>query len=175
MSGNFDSYPNMHSTYGCCCRPTPPACSCGGVRQPNYYRETLPGVSSTWPAEAPLSRETSKGPVCCLRYIGVCSWIGGLWYVGVFYIGGREGRYGVFRRLCVGMILGWDFYWFYATVIMYVLCSLLCKVEEENRLEEYGLFIPILQSDWTLRIMREGFCCFWPDSSNVWVHRVQES
>ena len=28
------------------------------------------------------------------------------------YIGGREGRCGVFRRLCVGMILGWDFYWF---------------------------------------------------------------
>ena len=34
------------------------------------------------------------------------------WYVGVFYIGVREGRCGVFRRLCVGMILGWDFYWF---------------------------------------------------------------
>ena len=33
------------------------------------------------------------------------------WYVGVFYIGGREVRCGVFRRLCVGMILGWDFYW----------------------------------------------------------------
>ena len=32
--------------------------------------------------------------------------------MGVFYIGGREGRCGVFRRLCVGMILGWDFYWF---------------------------------------------------------------
>ena len=31
---------------------------------------------------------------------------------GVFYIGDREGRGGVFRRLCVGMILGWDFYWF---------------------------------------------------------------
>ena len=29
--------------------------------------------------------------------------------MGVFYIGGREGRGGVFRRLCVGMILGWDF------------------------------------------------------------------
>ena len=25
---------------------------------------------------------------------------------------GSEGRGGVFRRLCVGMILGWDFYWF---------------------------------------------------------------
>ena len=35
-----------------------------------------------------------------------------MWYVGVFYIGGREGRCGVFRRLCVGMILGWGFYWF---------------------------------------------------------------
>ena len=34
-----------------------------------------------------------------------------LWYVGVFYIGGREVRDGVFRRLCVGMILGSDFYW----------------------------------------------------------------
>ena len=34
---------------------------------------------------------------------------GGLWYVGVFYIGDREGRGGVFRRLCVGMILGWEF------------------------------------------------------------------
>ena len=34
------------------------------------------------------------------------------WSVGVFYIGDREGRGGVFRRLCVGMILGWDFYWF---------------------------------------------------------------
>ena len=32
--------------------------------------------------------------------------------MGVFYIGGREGRCGVFRRLCVGKILGWDFYWF---------------------------------------------------------------
>ena len=32
--------------------------------------------------------------------------------MGVFYIGDREGRGGVFRRLCVGMILGWDFYWF---------------------------------------------------------------
>ena len=34
------------------------------------------------------------------------------WSVGVFYIGDREGRCGVFRRLCVGVILGWDFYWF---------------------------------------------------------------
>ena len=32
--------------------------------------------------------------------------------MGVFYIGDRVGRGGVFRRLCVGMILGWDFYWF---------------------------------------------------------------
>ena len=32
--------------------------------------------------------------------------------MGVFYIGDREGSGGVFRRLCVGMILGWDFYWF---------------------------------------------------------------
>ena len=32
--------------------------------------------------------------------------------MGVFYIGDREGRGGVFRRLCVGMILRWDFYWF---------------------------------------------------------------
>ena len=32
--------------------------------------------------------------------------------MGVFYIRDREGRGGVFRRLCVGMILGWDFYWF---------------------------------------------------------------
>ena len=31
--------------------------------------------------------------------------------MGVFYIGHREGRGGVFRRLCVGMILEWDFYW----------------------------------------------------------------
>ena len=30
----------------------------------------------------------------------------------MFYIRGREGRRGVFRRLCVGMILGCDFYWF---------------------------------------------------------------
>ena len=35
-----------------------------------------------------------------------------VWHVGVFYIGGREWRCGVFRRLCVGKILGWDFYWF---------------------------------------------------------------
>ena len=34
------------------------------------------------------------------------------WYVGVFCIGDSEGWCGVFRRLCVGMILGWDFYWF---------------------------------------------------------------
>ena len=33
------------------------------------------------------------------------------WSVGVFYIGGRGERCGVFRRLRVGMILGWDFYW----------------------------------------------------------------
>ena len=32
--------------------------------------------------------------------------------MGVFYIGGREGRCGVFRRLCIGMIFGWDCYWF---------------------------------------------------------------
>ena len=25
---------------------------------------------------------------------------------------GQRGEGGVFRRLCVGMILGWDFYWF---------------------------------------------------------------
>ena len=27
--------------------------------------------------------------------------------MGVFYIGDREGRGGVFRRLCVGMIFGY--------------------------------------------------------------------
>ena len=32
--------------------------------------------------------------------------------MGVFYIGGRGERGGVSRRLCVGMIFGWDFYWF---------------------------------------------------------------
>ena len=32
--------------------------------------------------------------------------------MGVFYIGDREGKCGVFRQLCVGMILGWDLYWF---------------------------------------------------------------
>ena len=32
--------------------------------------------------------------------------------MGVFYVGDREGRGGVSRRLCVDMILGWDFYWF---------------------------------------------------------------
>ena len=32
--------------------------------------------------------------------------------MGVFYIGDIEGMCGVFRRLCVGMIIGWDFYWF---------------------------------------------------------------
>ena len=32
--------------------------------------------------------------------------------MGVFYIGGRGERCGVFRRLCVCIILGWDFYWF---------------------------------------------------------------
>ena len=31
----------------CCYRPTPPACSCGGVRQPSFSREALPGVSCT--------------------------------------------------------------------------------------------------------------------------------
>ena len=34
------------------------------------------------------------------------------WSVGVFYIGDREGRCGMFRRLCVGMLSGWDCYWF---------------------------------------------------------------
>ena len=28
------------------------------------------------------------------------------WYVGVFYTEGRGERCGVFRRICVGMILG---------------------------------------------------------------------
>ena len=32
--------------------------------------------------------------------------------MGVFYIGGREERGGVFRQLCEGMKLGWEFYWF---------------------------------------------------------------
>ena len=32
--------------------------------------------------------------------------------MGVFYIGCRGERCGVFRRLCVGMILGLDFSWF---------------------------------------------------------------
>ena len=32
--------------------------------------------------------------------------------MGVFCIGDREGRGSVFRRFCVGMILGWDFYLF---------------------------------------------------------------
>ena len=32
--------------------------------------------------------------------------------MGVLYIGCREGRGGVFRRLCAGMILRLDFYWF---------------------------------------------------------------
>ena len=35
------------ATSCCCYRPTPPACSCGGVRQPSFSREALPGVSST--------------------------------------------------------------------------------------------------------------------------------
>ena len=40
----------------------------------------------------------------------MCSCIDALWYVGVFCRGGRGSG---FRRLCVGMKLGWDFYWFY--------------------------------------------------------------
>ena len=32
-----------------------------------------PFQASLPPAGAPLSRESSRGPVCCLRYIGVCS------------------------------------------------------------------------------------------------------
>ena len=46
----------------------------------------------------------------------MCSGKGGLWYVGVLHRGlgvlhrGQRGEGGVFRRLCVGMILGWDFY-----------------------------------------------------------------
>ena len=48
----YQSHPqaSLHrsSSSRCCCyRPTPPACSCGGVRQPNFSREALPGVSST--------------------------------------------------------------------------------------------------------------------------------
>ena len=34
------------------------------------------------------------------------------WSVVVFYIGGRAERCGVFRQRCVGIVLGWDFYWF---------------------------------------------------------------
>ena len=37
--------------------------------------------------------------------------------MGVFFIGGREGRCVVFCRLCVGMIFGWDFYWFLHVVV----------------------------------------------------------
>ena len=29
--------------------------------------------------------------------------------------------------------------------------------EEENRIEEYGMFIPILQSDWSIRKTRNDF------------------
>ena len=32
--------------------------------------------------------------------------------MGVFHIGGREGRRGVPRRPCAGKIPGWDSYWF---------------------------------------------------------------
>ena len=40
---------SINKLLSCCCcyRPTPPACSCGGVRQPSFSREALPGVSST--------------------------------------------------------------------------------------------------------------------------------
>ena len=36
--------------------------------------------------------------------------------MGVFYIGDGEGRGGVFRRLCVGMILGYLLVWSWARV-----------------------------------------------------------
>ena len=39
--------------------------------------------------------------------------------------------------------------------------TLPCKVEEE-----YGLFIPILHSDYTLRITREEFLIFLTESLN---------
>ena len=67
-------YSSSQQTCCCCCRPTPPACSCGGVRQPNYFRAAMSGVSSTCPAEAPLFRETSRGPVCCLMLVLVLDW-----------------------------------------------------------------------------------------------------
>ena len=44
----FFIHPTIYFCYPCCCcRPTPPVCSCGGGRQPNFSREALPGVSST--------------------------------------------------------------------------------------------------------------------------------
>ena len=39
--------------------------------------------------------------------------------------------------------------------ICVMLSTLPCNVEEENRLEAYGLFTPIFKSDWTIRITRE--------------------
>ena len=44
---SVDVFKKRLKTRCCCCRPTPPACSCGGVRQPSFSREALPGVSST--------------------------------------------------------------------------------------------------------------------------------
>ena len=47
QSSRFWSTTQLSHPSGCC-RSTPPACSCGGVRQPNFSREALSGVSSTY-------------------------------------------------------------------------------------------------------------------------------
>ena len=54
---------------------------------------------------------------------------------------------------------------FYATVILYVFCSLLCEVEEDNIIEEYGLLIPILRLH-TMNNERR-LLQFLPEGSNV--------
>ena len=47
VSSSYEISESITGGICCCCLPTPPVCSCGGVRQPNFSGEALPGVSST--------------------------------------------------------------------------------------------------------------------------------
>ena len=60
----------------CCCRPTPPACSCGGVRQPSFSREALPGVFHLISRGATLSGDNQRSSILLevYRFVPLNRW-----------------------------------------------------------------------------------------------------
>ena len=73
----------------CCCRPTPPACSCGGVRQPNFSREAL---SSVHVVLSPVIIELGKFVMYCMQFImsvsvvSMVSWCGVVVFLGAMHM-----------------------------------------------------------------------------------------